>query len=155
MGGVKFTLRTACSWQKSLFKNYRNWFLSPFTESQISDFICQFPTSVNEKLWKKSFVWDKKGSFQPWRINLLVALRYKGMMSNLDSILRITTTCLQRPQFWNPNLGFYNINQPLNNDQLSMTAINLGPRGWLLQTQIWLFTHYFVILQTLKLNNKI
>ena len=29
---------------------------------QHSDFICQFPTSVNEKLAKK-FEWDKKSSF--------------------------------------------------------------------------------------------
>jgi hypothetical protein len=32
-------------------------------------------------------------------------------------------------KFWSPNLGLYNINLPLNNDQLTITATNFGCRG--------------------------
>ncbi len=48
--------------------------------------------------------------------------------------LRITTTCLHRPLFWDPNFYFHNIKLHLNNDHLSTTATNFGSRGWSLYT---------------------
>ena len=53
--------------------------------------------------------------------------------------LRITTTCLQRSPFGGPIVTFYNTKLPLNNDHLSTTATNLGPRGWSLFTGLTVF----------------
>ncbi len=52
----------------------------------------------------------------------------------VNNHLQITTTCLQRPPFWSPNLSLYNIKLPLNKDHLSTTATNLGSWGWSLYT---------------------
>jgi len=54
--------------------------------------------------------------------------------------LRITTTCLQQPQFWGPNFNFHNIKLPLNNDHLSTTATNFGSQGWSLNTSLTVYT---------------
>ncbi len=49
---------------------------------------------------------------------------------------RITTTCLQRPQFWGPNFNFHNTKLPLHNDHLSKMATNFWSQGWLLYTSL-------------------
>jgi len=51
-------------------------------------------------------------------------------------LLRITTTCLQRPEFWGPNFNFHNIKPPLNNGHLSTTATNFEFQGWSLYTSV-------------------
>ncbi len=56
-----------------------------------------------------------------------------------NDYLRITTTCLQRTSFWNPDLNLYSINQPLNNDHLSTVATNfVVPRVCGRCSQVWL-----------------
>ena len=49
----------------------------------------------------------------------------------------LTTTCLQL--FLGPNINVYNIKLPLNNDQRSTPATNLGSRGLLLYTGLTAF----------------
>ncbi len=53
--------------------------------------------------------------------------------------LRITTTCLQRPLFRGSNFNVHNIKLPLNNDHLSTTAKNFGPREGGRYTHVWLY----------------
>ncbi len=48
--------------------------------------------------------------------------------------LRISTTCLQRPQFWSPHLNLYNRHFTLSNDPQSTTTTNFGSRGLSLYT---------------------
>ncbi len=68
-----------------------------------------------------------------WKICALVIV-YRQTWAN--DHLRITTTGIQRPSFWSPNLNLYYINLPLNNNHLSTTASYLGPWGWSLYTSL-------------------
>ncbi len=61
----------------------------------------------------------------------------KGWSQTWDNDhLRIATTWPQRPPFWSPNVGLYNIKLPLNNDHLSTTAE--VPRVVVRCTQVWM-----------------
>ncbi len=56
--------------------------------------------------------------------------------NQIFAFLRIATTCLLRPPFFNTYLDLYNINLPLNSDHLSTKAAKLEPQGWSLYTDL-------------------
>ena len=110
------------------------------------------PTAIKilEAMAKSFFEIDLKLKWSKLTMSLLKRFVMKQLFGSTKSKysqiwfndnLRITTTCLQRPQFWGSNFNFYNTKLPLNNDHLSTTATNLGPKGGR-YTQVWLYSLY-------------
>ena len=84
---------------------------------------------LGERLHKTSLL------FMAWKGSIaLEPIKRVYSQTWVNDHLWTTTTCLQRPPFWGPIFTFYNIKLPLNNDHLSITATNLGSRGWSLYT---------------------
>ncbi len=74
-----------------------------------------------------------------------IMITWKYSQTWADDHLRIATTWLQWPSFWCPNLIFYNIEPPLNNDHLSTKTTVFGYQGWSLYTGLTvILLHHFL-----------